>query len=42
MMEQQLQIFNNPEFGDIRWTKVDDKDYAVANDVATALGYKKP
>ncbi|MBU3114626.1 hypothetical protein [Clostridium lacusfryxellense] len=35
-----LQVFNNPEFGDIRWIKIDDKDYAVGIDKAKALGYK--
>lgn len=35
-----LQIFNDEEFGQVRWTKIDGKDYAVAKDIANALGYK--
>lgn len=37
-----LQIFNSEEFGDIRTTEIDGKPYFVANDVARALGYKRP
>lgn len=37
-----LQIFNNEEFGQIRWVKINNKDYAVGNDIAKALGYSKP
>lgn len=37
-----LQIFNNPQFGDIRMVKINDQPYAVGNDVAVALGYAKP
>lgn len=42
-MENQLQIFSNPEFGEVR-TKVDEKGepWFCAKDVAIALGYKKP
>jgi len=35
----ELQIFNSPEFGDIRTVEIDGKPYFVANDVARALGY---
>lgn len=35
-----IEIFKNEEFGQVRWTKVNNKDYAVAKDVASALGYK--
>lgn len=35
-----IEIFKNEEFGQVRWTKVNNKDYAVAKDVALALGYK--
>lgn len=35
----ELQIFNSPEFGDIRTVEIDGKPYFVANDVAKALGY---
>lgn len=38
----ELQVFNSKEFGDIRTTKIDGKPYFVANDVARALGYKRP
>lgn len=37
-----LQIFNNPEFGDIRTVTINDKPYFCGNDVAKALGYVKP
>lgn len=42
-MENQLQIFSNPEFGEVR-TKVDEKGepWFCAKDVAAALGYKRP
>ena len=35
----ELQIFNSPEFGDIRTVEIDGNPYFVANDVARALGY---
>ena len=38
----ELQIFNNPEFGEIRTTEIDGKPYLVGRDVALALGYAKP
>lgn len=38
----ELQVFNSKEFGDIRITEIDGKPYFVANDVARALGYKRP
>lgn len=38
----ELQIFNNNLFGEIRFVEVEGKPYAVANDVAKALGYSKP
>lgn len=41
-MENQLQIFNNDEFGQVRTIKVEGKDYFMANDVAKALGYTSP
>ncbi|MBZ9633149.1 Bro-N domain-containing protein [Clostridium sp. FP1] len=37
-----LQIFKNERFGEIRWIKVNEKDFAVGIDVARALGYKNP
>jgi len=41
-MENNLMIFNNEEFGQVRCIKIDDNPYAVANDVAKALGYARP
>lgn len=35
-----VQVFNNPEFGDIRTVEIDGKPYFVGTDVAKALGYK--
>lgn len=35
----ELKIFNNEEFGEIRTVEIDGKPYFVANDVAKALGY---
>lgn len=39
-----LQIITkeNPIFGEVRFTIIDGKEYAVANDVAKALGYADP
>jgi len=36
----ELMSFMNEKFGEVRMVKVDDKPYAVASDVAKALGYK--
>lgn len=36
----EIQIFNNPEFGDVRTLMVEDEPWFVGMDVATALGYK--
>ena len=41
-MENNLMIFDNEEFGLVRCIKINDKPYAVANDVAVALGYARP
>ncbi len=38
----ELQIFENPKFGEIRTVDIDGKTYFVARDVAKALGYAKP
>lgn len=38
----ELQIFNNEEFGSVRTVEIDGKPYFVANDVAKALGYSNP
>ena len=37
-----LTIFKNEQFGEIRWIKVNEKDYAVGIDIAKSLGYKNP
>ncbi|MCL1951902.1 MAG: phage antirepressor KilAC domain-containing protein [Oscillospiraceae bacterium] len=37
-----LQIFENPEFGDIRMIEIDGVPYAVGIDIARALGYAAP
>lgn len=39
---QELEIFKNEEFGEVRTVMIDDKPYFVANDIASALGYKRP
>ncbi|SHH24630.1 BRO-N domain-containing protein [Clostridium grantii] len=41
-MNKDLKIFNNEEFGSVRWVKYNNKDYAVANDIASSLGYSSP
>lgn len=41
-MENELMIFNNPEFGEIRTIEEDGKVLFCGNDVARALGYKRP
>lgn len=38
----ELQIFNNPEFGEIRTVDAEGKTMFVATDVAKALGYSRP
>lgn len=36
----ELQIFNNPDFGQVRMVMIEDTPYFVGRDVAEALGYK--
>ena len=36
----ELNIFENPEFGSIRTIVIDDEPWFVGKDIATALGYK--
>ena len=36
-----IQVFNNSEFGDIRTVEIDGEVWFVGKDVATALGYAK-
>ena len=38
----ELQIFNNEEFGEVRMIEIDGKPHFVATDIATALGYATP
>lgn len=38
----EIQIFNNEEFGEIRTVTIDNEPYFVGNDVATVLGYAEP
>lgn len=38
----ELQIFNNEEFGDIRTVTIDNEPWFVGKDVAEALGYAEP
>ena len=42
MNENELSIFNNEEFGDVRTIMIEGKPYFCAKDVAGALGYAKP
>lgn len=41
-MTNELEIFKNEEFGEIRTLLINDNPYFCANDVAKALGYAKP
>lgn len=38
----ELQIFENKEFGQVRMVEIDGKPYFVGKDVANALGYSNP
>lgn len=38
----ELQVFDNPDFGSIRTCLIDDMPWAVGKDVALSLGYKNP
>lgn len=39
---QELQIFNNEEFGQVRTVEIDGKPYFMGSDIAKALGYVRP
>ena len=39
---EELQLFNNPEFGNIRALEIEGEPYFVGKDIAEALGYAKP
>lgn len=38
----EIMIFNNPEFGDVRTVEINGEAWFVGKDVATALGYAEP
>lgn len=39
-MTNEIQIFNSPEFGEIRTVMIDNEPWFVGKDVAVSLGYK--
>lgn len=39
---EELQIFNNEEFGNVRSLMIDNEPWLVGKDVAVALGYNNP
>lgn len=39
---EEIRIFNNPDFGDVRTIMIDGEPWFVGRDVAKALGYAKP
>lgn len=41
-MNNELEIFKNDEFGEVRTLVIDNKPYFCGSDVAKALGYAKP
>lgn len=41
-MMNEIQVFNNPEFGDIRTVIIENEPWWVGKDVAEALDYKEP
>lgn len=42
MVENQLQVFTNSDFGEIRTVIINDEPYLVGKDVAISLGYSNP
>lgn len=42
MGENKIQIFNNPQFGQLRTLEIDGELWFAGKDVAVALGYAKP
>ena len=36
----ELKVFDNPEFGEIRTVDIDNEPWFVGKDVASILGYK--
>ena len=41
-LSENIKIFNNAEFGEIRVMLIDDDPWFVGKDIAVALGYAKP
>ena len=41
-MKNNLVVFDNSEFGQLRMVYIDEKEYFVANDIAKSLGYLQP
>lgn len=41
-MNNELQVFKNEEFGQVRMITIDNKEYFYGVDVAKALGYERP
>lgn len=41
-MNNSVQIFNNPEFGQVRTVTINERDYFYGVDVASALAYERP
>lgn len=41
-MSNKIQIFNNPEFGDVRVLEIEGEPWLVGKDVAEKLGYTNP
>lgn len=39
-LSENIKIFNNAEFGEIRVMLIDDDPWFVGKDIAAALGYK--
>lgn len=39
---QELKIFENTEFGEVRTVELDGRPYFAGTDVARALGYSNP
>ena len=37
-----FQVFNNPDFGEIRAVEIDGELWFVGKDVAAGLGYERP
>lgn len=38
----ELQVFTNPEFGQVRTVTIEEEPWFVGKDVALALGYSNP